>query len=92
MLQQYAMHIVRSNPLFENCKEGNGLFPKADKNYQIPWPYSHIRKMPTKTPSTCSLARKNCQTHTRHQSDAIVPRGDGSLDVKGKRLNVQKNQ
>ena len=43
------------------------------------------RNNPYKLLSTCSLARKISIKSTRHQPDAIVPRGDGGIDGKSVR-------
>ena len=45
---------------------------------------SKIKKMV----SAYLLIRKNAKIHPRHQSDAIVPRRDGRIDVKETMMRV----
>jgi len=37
---------------------------------------------------TCSRERTKRKIHTRHQSDAIVPRGDGCVDMSHRYLEI----
>jgi hypothetical protein len=48
---------------------------------------SRAQKYPYKLHLTCSLVRKICDVHTRHQSDAIVPRRVCDIDVAFKRVS-----
>ena len=62
-----------SNPIID-------LFPRTDKNRIISWTCLRARKESIKLCLTCYPERKIRKIHTRHQSDAIVPRRDGSID------------
>lgn len=59
------------------------LFPRTDKSKILLWTCSRERIIPQKPLSTYSLERENDKIHTRHQPDAIVPRGVCGIDVKG---------
>lgn len=52
------------------------MFPRTSKILKMVMIYFHIRKYAI--------------MHTRHQNERFVPRRDGSIDNKGKRVSVRK--